>query len=147
MAKWRNALRKVEQLYLNGVYLRVVCFSVITFLFFFFLLANQRDLGCRSWCVVVFIVLASYYACIRVRSCRRCFTTIPRYLAPSPLTSLHGCQNKPCFERECSYRKMFYCDTSRSTWRFCAMPEEKQKSLFFLAVDIEVTMWTRLWLG
>ena len=29
-------------------------------------------------------------------------------------------------ERDCSYRKMLYCDTSRSTWRFCAMPAQKK---------------------
>ena len=34
-------------------------------------------------------------------------------------------------ERECSYRKMLYCDNSRSTWRLCAMPAEKQKKFVF----------------
>ena len=84
---------------------------------------------------------------VRVRSSRRCFTAIPRYLAPSPLyIATWKSKQSYVLECECSYLKMLYCDTSRSTWRFCAMPAEKQNSLFFLAVDIPVAIWTRLWL-
>ena len=81
---------------------------------------------------------------IRVRSCRRCFTAIPRTLAAYIATWMS--KQTYVLGRECSYWKMLFCDTSRSTWRFCAMPAEKQKSLFFLTVNIEVAMWTRLWL-
>ena len=73
-----------------------------------------------------------------------CNTSLPCTLAAYIATWMS--KQTYILERECSYRKMLYCDISRSIWRFCAMLAEKQKSLFLLAVDIQVAMWTHLWL-